>query len=274
MLDSRDIGGLQGAPVLGRENEKLGHVGQVFLDSQSGAPNWVTVKTGLFGHKETFVPLANATWNGEEVHVDIDKETLKEAPRIDTDESLSPHNEEALYRYYGLSDRDTDGGTARPDEYPDREYTLGRDGQTVTPVPVGSTDTDRVHDLDRDGSETHEGLRDRAALRDSDGIRETSRDDIERDAADREDWSDTNASRRTDADDAPRDLADLHPEEANQRGNLRDPHDLRMSEQPLGDPAQPATEGTGAGRHSRMRRYDPAADGDRIIDPNDPPRNV
>src|SRR5690606_12281437 len=115
MLDSRDIGGLQGAPVVGRDNEKLGHVGQVFLDSQTGAPNWVTVKTGLFGHKETFVPLADADFNGEELSVDIDKETVKEAPRIDAHEELSPHSEEALYRYYGLSDQDTDGGTARPD---------------------------------------------------------------------------------------------------------------------------------------------------------------
>ena len=142
MLDSRDIGGMQGAPVIGPDNDKLGNVGQVFLDASTGAPNWVTVKSGLFGHKETFVPLANATWDGERVTVEIDRDTFKEAPRVDAGEALSPHNEEALYRYYGLSDTDTDGGTARPDGYPDREYDISPDGQTVTPVPTTATATD------------------------------------------------------------------------------------------------------------------------------------
>ena len=143
MLDSRDIGGLQGAPVIGRDNDKLGTVGQVFLDASSGAPNWVTVKSGLFGHKETFIPLANSTWDGEQVHVDIDRDTFKEAPRIDADEALTPHNEEALYRYYGLSDVDTDGGTARPGDYPDREYADNPDGKTMTPVPTDADGTGR-----------------------------------------------------------------------------------------------------------------------------------
>jgi hypothetical protein len=272
MLDSRDIGGLQGAPVLGHNNDKLGTVGQVFLDSQTGAPNWVTVKTGLFGHKETFVPLTNAGWNGEELHVDIDRETLKEAPRIDTDEALSPHNEEALYRYYGLSDRDTDGGTARhPDEYPDREYDLSPDGQTVTPIPTGTTDVGRSRTLDRDDDRDTDALR-----RDDDTAAVAARPDGALADADR------NRNDRNDANDAPRNLADLHPEESTERYGTNDPHDLRMSEQPLGEPIPPASDGAiagePAGRHSRMRRYDPAVDGvdanGRRIDQSEPPRNL
>lgn len=284
MLDSRDIGGLQGAPVIGQNNDKLGTVGQVFLDSETGAPNWVTIKTGLFGHKETFIPLANARWDGEEIHVDIDRETVKEAPRIDTDEALSPHNEEALYRYYGLSDRDTDGGTARPDAYPDREYALGPDGQTVTPVPTGTTDADQLRDRD--------ALRDRDRLRDSDH-------DGRPDAAERAGTRDTDADRHDDAaafaarstdqhrddtrrtdqnraasDENPRNLADFHPE-AN-RGYGKDPHDLRMSEQPLEDPPSSGSNAGGTGKHSRMRRYDPAADGaeGRPADRDNPPRTL
>jgi hypothetical protein len=274
MLDSRDIGGLQGAPVVGHDNDKLGTVGQVFLDSESGAPNWVTVKTGLFGHKETFVPLANATFDGEQVHVDVDRDTLKEAPRIDTDEALSPHNEEALYRYYGLSDRDTDGGTARPDEYPDRDYDIGPDGQTVTPIPTGTADARRSRTLDSD----HDGLTD------------ASRNDIANDndndtaaVAARPD-ADTSPRHGRDAD-APRNLADFHPEaNRSETGNsgTDDPHDLRMSEQSLGDPLPPASDAEigdqQTGRHSRMRRYDPAVDGvdanGRRIDQSEPPRNV
>lgn len=222
MLDSRDIGGLQGAPVIGRDNDRLGTVGQVFLDAVSGTPNWVTVKSGLFGHKETFVPLANATWDGEEVHTDIDHETFKEAPRIDADEALTPHNEEALYRYYGLSDADSDGGTARPGDYPERDYDIGPHGETVTPVPTSAarSDADRTADTDAD------------------------------------------RTRETDAD-------------------YREPRDLRLSEQPLGDAPTAAGTRTGehTGKHARLRRYDPATDdtsatGEPTIDRNDPPRNM
>jgi hypothetical protein len=267
MLDSRDIGGLQGAPVLGPDNDKLGTVGQVFLDSRTGAPNWVTVKTGLFGHKETFVPLTNARWDGEEIHVDIDRETLKKAPRIDTGEALSPHNEEALYRYYGLTDEET----ARQGEHPDRDHNIGPDGQTVTPIPTHAADADRSRDHDRD------------EYRDADALR---RDDDVATVAARPDgaYADADTPRRLDtdrADDAPRNLAELHPDE-NQRYGTSDPRDLRMSEQPLGEPLPPASGGAVAGeptgKHSRMRRYDPAVDGQdangRRIDQSDPPRTL
>ena len=257
MLDSRDIGGLQGAPVIGQDNDKLGTVGQVFLDATTGAPNWVTVKSGLFGHKETFVPLANATWNREEIHVDIDRETFKEAPRIDADEALTPHNEEALYRYYGMSDTDTDGGTARPDEYPEREYATSENG-AVTPVPVGMAAADRARTTD--------------ASRD---------DDADLDRADREDWDDSRRADGTHTDaDRPRNLDELHPAEADLRRDGDEPRDLRLSEQPLGD--SPAADGahTGerTGKHARLRRYDPATDapttGEPTIDRTDPPRNL
>lgn len=268
MLDSRDIGGLQGAPVIGRDKEKLGTVGQVFLDATSGAPNWVTVKTGLFGHKETFVPLANADWNGEELVVDIDKETLKEAPRVDAGEALSQHNEEALYRYYGLSDTDTDGGTARPGEYPDREDTTDENGRTVAPVPAGLADADRARNDDDSRDDVA------AASRRSDA---SPSEDADLDKNDRDDWKDAHDRYA----DRPRNLEELHPAEADLRQNESDPHDLRLSEQPLGEPTTATTaDNAPHGKHAaRMRRYDPATDGasatgEPTSDRTDPPRTL
>ncbi|MDO5053316.1 MAG: PRC-barrel domain-containing protein, partial [Pseudoclavibacter sp.] len=37
------------ATVVGSDGERIGKVGQVYLDDQTQEPNWVTVKTGLFG---------------------------------------------------------------------------------------------------------------------------------------------------------------------------------------------------------------------------------
>jgi uncharacterized protein (TIGR02271 family) len=103
MITNEAISQLTGATVVGRDGEKLGTVGQVYLDDATGQPDWVTVKTGLFGTSETFVPLREATVEGDTLHVPYDKDTVKGAPRVDDDGHLSPAEEDELYRYYGLS---------------------------------------------------------------------------------------------------------------------------------------------------------------------------
>jgi hypothetical protein len=101
--------------------ERIGNIGQVYLDNESGEPNWVTVKTGLFGTQETFVPLAQAEVSGVDVTVPYDKDTIKDAPRLDVGGSLTPEEERRLYSYYfsaatvqpgATTDRDVD----RPDD--------------------------------------------------------------------------------------------------------------------------------------------------------------
>ena len=80
--------------------ERIGDIGQVYLDNETGEPNWVTVKTGLFGTQESFVPLAQAEANGADVTVPYDKDTVKNAPRLEAGGSLSPEEERRLYSYY------------------------------------------------------------------------------------------------------------------------------------------------------------------------------
>jgi len=104
MISNHNLGAIMGAPVQGDDDDKIGTVGQIFVDPESGNPNWVTVHTGLFGRRESFVPLRDATWDHEVLHVPFDKDTIKDAPRIDTDEALSPEHEADLYRYYGIGD--------------------------------------------------------------------------------------------------------------------------------------------------------------------------
>lgn len=161
MLDSRDIGGMQGAPIHGPDNEKIGNVAQVFVDPETGSPNWVTLKTGFLGRNEIFAPLANATWDGEVLRIQLDKDTLLAAPRLDADEGLSPHNEEALNRHFGLSDVDTDGGTARPaEEYPEHPELLEQaaarqreDEATAADHPTETTGVPAEYTPERDAQE-------------------------------------------------------------------------------------------------------------------------
>lgn len=90
--------------VLDQEGQKVGKVGQVYLDYQTNEPEWATVKTGLFGGSESFVPLHGANLRDGDLVVQCAKDSVKDAPRIDADQHLEPEQEEELYRYYGLSD--------------------------------------------------------------------------------------------------------------------------------------------------------------------------
>ncbi|MER6517089.1 PRC and DUF2382 domain-containing protein [Streptomyces sp. NPDC001553] len=85
------------------DGEKIGSIGQVYRDDATGRPEWVTVKTGWFGMKESFVPLAGARGDGEGLHVPHAKDVVKDAPRVDADQHLDSDEEHRLYRHYGLS---------------------------------------------------------------------------------------------------------------------------------------------------------------------------
>ena len=88
--------------VVTESGEKVGDIGQVYLDDSSGTPTWVTVKTGLFGTAESFVPLEGARVEGENVVVAFDKQAIKDAPRVEADGSITPDEEQGLFRHYGL----------------------------------------------------------------------------------------------------------------------------------------------------------------------------
>ncbi|MBO1768329.1 PRC and DUF2382 domain-containing protein [Allobranchiibius sp. GilTou38] len=89
--------------VVDSDGSKIGSVGQIYLDDQSGQPEWVTVKTGLFGTAETFVPLRDGDVDGNDLKVPYSKDKVKDAPRVDADHHLDVEQEQKLYEYYGLN---------------------------------------------------------------------------------------------------------------------------------------------------------------------------
>ncbi|CAN5149600.1 hypothetical protein BH20ACT5_BH20ACT5_25070 [soil metagenome] len=118
MIDQDRIADVMGATVYGPDEDKIGKVGQVFLDDQTGNPEWITVATGLFGTRETFVPIAQAEFNDGNVSVPYDKAKVKDAPNIDVDEGhISPEAEAELYEYYGMPyEQDAPGGQLPTDD--------------------------------------------------------------------------------------------------------------------------------------------------------------
>ena len=93
---------IDGGKVVGTDGDSIGAIGTVYVDDADGRLTWVTVKTGWFGANESFVPLDDATLDGDTVTVPYDKATVKDAPNHAVDASLSPDEEADLYRFYGV----------------------------------------------------------------------------------------------------------------------------------------------------------------------------
>ena len=90
MIDEQQISTVIGSTAVGPDG-KHGTVGEVYLDDETGRPEWATVRTGLFGTKEAFVPLADATVQGNELRLPYDKDKVKKAPHVDVSAGhLSP----------------------------------------------------------------------------------------------------------------------------------------------------------------------------------------
>jgi len=144
MITQNDIQRLFGTDVYEQDGDKIGSTAQVYLDNRTGDPEWVSVKTGLFGTKETFIPLDKATLSEDRIVVPFGKDQVKNAPKIDPDGQLSPAEEDELYRYYGLS---STGGNLDTD----RSYT-----ETSTTGYAATTGTDRDVDTRTERSAGHD----------------------------------------------------------------------------------------------------------------------
>lgn len=104
MIDTGQIDRIEGSTAYDAAGEKVGRVGQLYLDDQTGRPTWITVSTGLLGSGgETFVPLEGASFDGQDLRLAYTKDQIGNAPREGADEHLDYAQEEELYRYYGLA---------------------------------------------------------------------------------------------------------------------------------------------------------------------------
>jgi uncharacterized protein (TIGR02271 family) len=106
MATVRDIETWRGRTLVDSDGDKIGKIEDVYLDRRSGEPEWVAVKTGLFGSNVSFVPIHDASNVGDDLRVAYAKDQVKDAPNIDPDGELSPEEERRLYSHYGRSDYD------------------------------------------------------------------------------------------------------------------------------------------------------------------------
>jgi uncharacterized protein (TIGR02271 family) len=151
----------QGRTMVDPAGDKLGTIDAIYLDDETGQPEWATVTSGLFTARTVFVPLAQAQAMGDSVQVPYDKDQVNGAPGMEADGSLSQDDEAELYRHYGLdySEHRSDSGLPAGTVDDTQDDTVGRDtsGPTTDQAMTRSEEELRV------GTQTRE--RGRARLR-------------------------------------------------------------------------------------------------------------
>ena len=151
MLNENEARQTIGTTAYSSDGEKIGKVGQLFLDDQTGRPEFITVNTGLFGTNETYIPISDATFSGDRLTVPFAKDKVKGAPNVDAEGGhLDPAEEQRLYEYYGLGyDSGVDSGHQSGVQTGTADRSLsGTD--TGTDRLVGGDRTDGRNDYDSD----------------------------------------------------------------------------------------------------------------------------
>ncbi len=118
----------RGSNAVDTDGEKIGTIEEIYLDSETGKPEWLAVKTGMFGSKVSFIPVSDASTAGGEVRVPYDKQQVKDAPKAEADGDLSQEEEAGLYRHYGLDYSEARSDSGLPE---------GNGGETADRGPVG-----------------------------------------------------------------------------------------------------------------------------------------
>jgi uncharacterized protein (TIGR02271 family) len=154
----------QGRTMVDPAGDKLGTIDAIYLDDETGQPEWATVTSGMFTATIAFVPLAQAQDMGDSVQVPYDKTQVKSAPTMQADGTLSQDDEAELYRHYGLeySEHRSDSGLPADERDRDRDGIHDPVGQDVSGPTTDEAMTRSEEEL-RVGTETRE--RGRARLR-------------------------------------------------------------------------------------------------------------
>ena len=110
-IDFDDVPNWRGRDVIDQKGYAAGVITDLYVDHVTGLPEWAAVKTGLFSHRVTFVPLSGAALHGLKVQVPYTKDHIHDAPHIEPHGRLSADEEAGLYQHYGLDYGPVDPGT-------------------------------------------------------------------------------------------------------------------------------------------------------------------
>lgn len=142
MADDLRPENLIGHQLLDGEGHSVGKINQVYLDDRTNEPSWVSVHTGLFGRKETLVPLQGAQPQQEDLQVPYDKATVKDAPHIESGAHISPETESEVRDYYAERGMVPDQRGGRHERDQSGAPVMGRESDDSTTPGTGYSEAD------------------------------------------------------------------------------------------------------------------------------------
>src|SRR5688500_8387946 len=110
----------RGDDLTDRDGQKIGRIEEIYLDADSGEPEWALVHTGLLGSKRSFVPLADATEEDGQLRVPLEKDTVKGAPGVEPNGQLTDAEEAELLAHYAREPTEGDEEQRTGDAGPEK----------------------------------------------------------------------------------------------------------------------------------------------------------
>jgi hypothetical protein len=112
-----DYGDWPGRDVLDSGGERLGGVREIYLDRETGRPEWVLVD--VEGDEARFVPLADAAVEASAIRVAHLAIVVRSGPSIGPEPRIDQSQERLLYEHYGIGYSQEESGSGLPD--PDQQ---------------------------------------------------------------------------------------------------------------------------------------------------------
>lgn len=92
----------KGRVALDRGGHRIGSVVDIYYDAETDEPGWALLDLEQADGKTSLVPLAEASELSVGIQLPFEVATVRHAPGMPPGGRLWPHDEAALYRYYGL----------------------------------------------------------------------------------------------------------------------------------------------------------------------------
>jgi hypothetical protein len=109
-LDIDTVLAWRGRTVLDRDGERIGTLDDILLDGRTDLPAWGGVRTGLFGRKESYIPLdVVEEAEGDTLRVPFGKREVTGSPAVDPEIAMTREEEDALFKHYGREEADAAG---------------------------------------------------------------------------------------------------------------------------------------------------------------------
>jgi hypothetical protein len=101
-----------GLTAVDSDDQPLGRITDIYLDHDTGQPEWALVATSQRGRR-IFVPLAGAARKGDRVTVAVPKAAVGDAPAVRPGRELSDNDAARLYGHYVGTSGDRNRGARR-----------------------------------------------------------------------------------------------------------------------------------------------------------------